>query len=53
MGTGNHGEGDGKMLLPTDYLSPALLRCSHYDGYAADRNAPYSVRTVNDYEVEY
>ena len=41
------------MLLPTDYLSPALLRCSHYDGYAADRNAPYSVRTVYDYEVEY
>ncbi len=41
------------MQLPTDYLSPALLRCSHYDGYAANQNTPYSVRTVYDYEVEY
>lgn len=41
------------MLLPTDYLSPALLRCSHFDGYSADLNAPYGVRTVYDYEVEY
>lgn len=41
------------MLLPTDYLSPALLRCSHFNGYSTDLTAPYSVRTVYDYEVEY
>ena len=40
------------MQLPTQYLLPALLRCSYFDGYAAPV-ASYAVRTVYEYELEY
>lgn len=40
------------MILPTPYLTPALLRCSHFDGYATPA-APYASRTAYEYELEY
>lgn len=41
------------MQLPTQYLNPVLLRCSHYNGYPAPTVGAYAVRTVYDYEVEF
>lgn len=40
------------MILPTPYLTPALLRCSYFDGYATPVSA-YASRTVYEYELEY
>lgn len=40
------------MLLPTPYFNPTLLRCSHFNGYAAPLE-PYTSRTVYEYELEY
>ncbi len=41
------------MDLPTAYLTPALLRCSYFNGYATPERAPYEPRTVYEYEIEY
>lgn len=41
------------MILPTQFLNPVLLRCSHFDGYHTPPAAPYASRTVYDYELEY
>ena len=40
------------MFLPTPYFNPALLRCSHFNGYLSSLK-PYTVRTVHEYELEY
>lgn len=42
-------------VLPTPFLTPALLRCSHYDGYTGEAARPesYAIRTVYEYELEY
>lgn len=36
----------------TPYLTPALLRCSYYNGYVSPPSE-YAVRTVYEYELEY
>lgn len=41
------------MDLPTAYLTPALLRCSYFNGYAAPEQEPYAPRTVYEYEIEF
>lgn len=42
-------------VLPTPFLAPALLRCSHYDGYTGEAARPesYAIRAVYEYELEY
>lgn len=42
-------------VLPTPFLTPALLRCSHYDGYTGEAARPesYAIRAVYEYELEY
>lgn len=40
------------MKLPTPYLTPALLRCSYFNGYSSPQS-PYASRTVYEYELEY
>lgn len=40
------------IFLPTPYLTPALLRCSYYNGYVSPPSE-YAVRTVYEYELEY
>lgn len=40
------------MQLPTAYLTPALLRCSLFNGYSLPLT-PYVERTVYEYELEY
>lgn len=40
------------MILPTPFLTPTLLRCSRFDGYATSAST-YASRTVYEYELEY
>lgn len=40
------------MYLPTQYLSPAILSCFHFDGYPLKKLA-MAERTVYDYEFEF